>query len=170
MPLLIVGGAPFELRRGGAVALCAGLLRSYKGVELLLEAWSRSVLPRDARLLIAGESYLGRRAARRLAGRVRDGMNVDWYERWLSDGEMWELMLGADVFVLPHLRASQSGLLPIALEDLRHRLEPVERVVQRLLANPPGERLLADGHHPLVECSAIDGRRIGGRRLRERLK
>jgi hypothetical protein len=60
------------------------------------------------------------------------------------------------------------GLLPIALEDLRHRLEPVERAVQRLLANPPGERLLAEGHYPLVECSAIDGGRIGRRRLRER--
>ena len=36
-------------------------------------------------------------------------------DRWLEDSELWSLVLAADVLVLPCLRASQSGLVPLAL-------------------------------------------------------
>ena len=95
----------------GPVILCFGLIRPYKGVDLLLEAF-RSV--EGAELWIVGRP-LGvsldslRELAARAPGRVR------FVPRFVSDRELPAYFRRADLVVLPHRDAEQSGVLYVAL-------------------------------------------------------
>ena len=90
--------------------LFAGRIRTYKGLDLLLEAWPtvRKLHP-DATLMIAGE---GDFAPYRAALGAATGVSVD--NRWLSDDELPALVGSASLVVLPYREASQSGIATIA--------------------------------------------------------
>jgi glycosyltransferase involved in cell wall biosynthesis len=95
----------------GPVILCFGLIRPYKGVDVLLEAF-RSV--RGAELWIVGRP-LGvsldhlRELAARAPGRVR------FVPRFVPDRELPAYFRRADLVALPHRDAEQSGVLYAAL-------------------------------------------------------
>ena len=84
-------------------SLFIGRIRKYKGVDLLLNA-SKS-FPTDE-FVIAGEGILNPDFPK----------NCHKINRWLSDGEIRNLMQNAQLIIFPYLEASQSGLLPIAME------------------------------------------------------
>jgi glycosyltransferase involved in cell wall biosynthesis len=102
---------PDELARvEGPVVLFFGLLRPYKGLETLLEAW-RGV--RGAELWIVGRPLIpvGPLQARAPAG-------VRFVPRFVSDRELPAYFRRADVVVLPYSRTErfdQSGVLATAL-------------------------------------------------------
>jgi glycosyltransferase involved in cell wall biosynthesis len=95
----------------GPVILFFGLIRPYKGVDVLLDAF-RSVS--DAELWVVGRP-LGvslddlRQAAERAPGRVR------FVPRFVGDVELPAYFRRADVVALPHRDAEQSGVLFAAL-------------------------------------------------------
>jgi glycosyltransferase involved in cell wall biosynthesis len=94
----------------GGVALFFGLLRPYKGIETLLQAW-RGV--DDAELWIVGRPMLD-------LGRLRGTApsNVRFVPRFVDDGEVAALFDRADVIVLPYARTERfdfSGVLATAL-------------------------------------------------------
>jgi glycosyltransferase involved in cell wall biosynthesis len=96
--------------QGRPVVLFAGLLRPYKGLGTLLEAWRRVT---GAELWIAGRPMMDLAPLRTLGG---DG--VRWVPRFVSDGELAALLERADVVVLPYARTQrfdQSGVLATAL-------------------------------------------------------
>lgn len=103
---------PGELAATGRpVVLCFGLVRPYKGVDVLIEAFHE--LP-DAELWIVGRPLgvdLGqlRELAAPLADRVR------FVPRFVPDSELPAYFRRADVVVLPHRDAEQSGVLYAAL-------------------------------------------------------
>jgi glycosyltransferase involved in cell wall biosynthesis len=106
---------PPELSAGGGsdgrpVVLFAGLLRAYKGLDTLLEAWHRVT---GAELWIAGRPMMDIAPLRALGGE-----SVRWVPRFVSDGELAALLDRADVVVLPYARTQrfdQSGVLATAL-------------------------------------------------------
>lgn len=95
----------------GPVVLCFGLIRPYKGVDVLLDAF-RSV--EGAELWIVGRPLgvdpadLERHAAE-LGGRVR------LVPRFVADAELPAIFERADLVVLPYRDAEQSGVLYTAL-------------------------------------------------------
>ena len=92
------------------VALFFGLLRAYKGVEVLLEAW-RGV--EDAELWIVGHPRI---PLERLRAAAPAG--VRFAPRFVEDAELAACFARADVVVLPYLRTErfdQSGVLATAL-------------------------------------------------------
>ncbi|HOC43295.1 MAG TPA: glycosyltransferase family 4 protein [Thermoanaerobaculales bacterium] len=100
----------------GRVALFAGLIRPYKGVDLLLDAVAALPTDSDWRLVVAGEAWGGlghqlerRAAAPDLAGRVRLDL------RWQPEEELRALLSAADLVVLPYRDGSQSAMAPLAL-------------------------------------------------------
>lgn len=98
---------PKELEgASGPVILFFGLLRPYKGVDVLLDAFA-SV--EGAELWIVGNPRMdmtGLRArAEKLGGRVR------WLSRFVDDSELPAIMRAADVLVLPYRDGEQSGVL-----------------------------------------------------------
>ncbi len=98
------------------VALFLGLIRPYKGVDLLLEA--AAALPEDSDwlVMIAGEPWgdLGGRLeaqARTLGLEHRVRLDL----QWVPEGRVPTLLAAADLLVLPYLRGSQSAVAPMAL-------------------------------------------------------
>ncbi len=101
---------------GVRLALFVGLIRPYKGVEVLLRAFAR--LPDDSpwRLLVAGEPWGGleerlRTLHRELGLEHRVGLDL----AWVPESGMPGLLAAADVVVLPYLAASQSAVVPLAM-------------------------------------------------------
>ncbi len=101
-------GLPEELAAvRGPVALCFGLLRPYKGIDVLLEAW-RSVGVGE--LWIVGAPRMDVAALRASSPR-----GVRWVPRFLPDPELPAYFRRADLVVLPHRRVDQSGAAFAAL-------------------------------------------------------
>ncbi len=102
---------PAELARvERPVALCFGLIRPHKGVEVVLEAFGS--VP-DAELWVVGMPRMSMDAIRELAARIPDRVRL--VPRFISDPEVPAYFRRADIVVLPHLNAEQSGVLHIAL-------------------------------------------------------
>ncbi len=90
------------------VVLFFGLLRAYKGVEVLLEAW-RALQP-DAELWIVGNPRMDVAALRESAP-----PSVRWVSRYVGDDEVAAYFERADIVVLPYREIDQSGVLFTAL-------------------------------------------------------
>ncbi|HWC09517.1 MAG TPA: glycosyltransferase family 4 protein [Solirubrobacterales bacterium] len=98
---------PAELEgAGGPVILCFGLLRPYKGTEVLLEAFRRL---EGAELWIVGNPRMDLAPLHELAaqapGRVR------FVTRFVEEAEIPAIFRRADVVALPYLDAEHSGVL-----------------------------------------------------------
>jgi glycosyltransferase involved in cell wall biosynthesis len=89
------------------VVLCFGLMRPYKGIDLLLEAWAEID---DAELWIAGMPRMDISALAAAAA-----PNVRFVPRFISDGELPAYFRAADLVVLPYREIDQSGVLFTAL-------------------------------------------------------
>ena len=100
--------APLPLPDAGRrLVLFFGLLRPYKGVDVLLDAW-RGI--DDAELWIVGRPRMDTAPLRAAAP-----PNVRFVERFVSDAEAAALFRRADVAVLPYREIDQSGVLFSAL-------------------------------------------------------
>jgi glycosyltransferase involved in cell wall biosynthesis len=89
------------------VVLCFGLLRPYKGVDVLLEAW-RGI--EDAELWIVGLPKMDLAPLRAAAP-----PNVRFVSRFVADDEIPAFFGRADLVVLPYRDIDQSGVLFTAL-------------------------------------------------------
>lgn len=106
-----------DVPAGAPLVAMLGLLRPYKGLDLLLDAWPvvRAALP-DARLLVAGRVLGdpdGAARLERLAAEASSGVTADL--RFTPTEEFVGALLRADVVVLPYRRIDQSGVLFAAL-------------------------------------------------------
>lgn len=88
-----------------------GLIRDYKGLDLLLEAFERSE-NRDLRLLVAGEFYNDKEQYRPLFERL--GERVVLHDHFVADDDVKYYFSVADALVLPYRTATQSGVTQIA--------------------------------------------------------
>ena len=132
------GPLPAELAPTSApVVLCFGLIRPYKGVDVLIEAWSAIA---DAELWIVGRPRFDIGPLRAAAA-----ANVRWVPRFISDGELAACFRRADLVVLPYREAEQSGVLatalafgsPLVLSDVGGFGEVARAGAARLV--PPGD-------------------------------
>ena len=95
---------PVELGRVEVpVVLFFGLLRPYKGLEVLVQAW-RGV--EDAELWIVGMPRMDISALR-----ARAHESVRFLPRFVTDAELRACFGRADLVVLPYLEIDQSGVL-----------------------------------------------------------
>jgi glycosyltransferase involved in cell wall biosynthesis len=102
---------PEELREvKGPVILAFGLIRPYKGTDVLLRAFSRI---RGAELWIVGMPRMPMDELRALAGRAPG--RVRFIDRFIPDNEIPAFMRRADLVVLPYRNIEQSGVLYTAL-------------------------------------------------------
>ena len=89
-----------------------GLIRTYKGLDILLEAFG--MLPEDYQLIIAGEPYGSfdryQEIIDRIPGKERISMNL----KYIKDLEVTNYFSAADVAVLPYRSATQSGISSIS--------------------------------------------------------
>jgi glycosyltransferase involved in cell wall biosynthesis len=98
---------PAELEGAeGPVVLSFGLLRPYKGLENLLEAFSQV---EGAELWIVGNPRMSVEPLHELA--ALSGARVRFITRFVEDAEIPAIFRRADLVVLPYLDAEHSGVL-----------------------------------------------------------
>ena len=90
-----------------------GLIRDYKGLDLLIDALP--LLGEGYQLVVAGESYgkFDKYESRIAATGL--GANIKVFNRYIDDDEVPRFFSAADVCVLPYKSATQSGITGIAL-------------------------------------------------------
>jgi glycosyltransferase involved in cell wall biosynthesis len=159
------------------VALFLGLIRPYKGVDLLIEAIARQTAEGRWLLVVAGEPWgdLGpviERQVRDLGVEDRVRLHLGW----LPEAEMPWFLAAADLVVLPYRSGSQSAVAPLALSAglpvLSTRVGGLPEVVQDgvngVLVEPGSVEDLARAFEEL-DHERLKALVEGARRSRDRL-
>lgn len=101
-------------------ALFFGLIRDYKGLDWLLEAWAKlraeGRIGAEWRLVVAGECYTDPETYRRTIERCGLTEEVAFHDRFIPDEEVKAYFSAADFLVLPYKSATQSGVTQIAYQ------------------------------------------------------
>lgn len=95
----------------GPVILCFGILRPYKGVDVLIEAFDG--IEAGAELWIVGRPWMDVEPLRAAAARA--GGTVRFVDRFVAEAELPAYFRRADVVALPYRDIDQSGVLYTAL-------------------------------------------------------
>ena len=149
LPLQIDAAARLGLTAGRTV-LFLGLIRPYKGVDLLADAWPivRESVP-EAILLVAGKVDM---QVRDDVARLRALPGVRVIDRYLSVQEMLDYHAASDVVVFPYRRISQSGALmtavglgrPVVVTPIEGLLEQVRGLMSATVADAVTGPAVAD--------------------------
>jgi D-inositol-3-phosphate glycosyltransferase len=99
----------------GPVVLFFGLVRAYKGLDVLLQsvALARAQVPLT--LVVAGEFYQDRAPYDALVAALGLGDAVRIHDRYVPNEDVEAYFRAADLVVLPYTSATQSGIAQIAL-------------------------------------------------------
>ena len=95
------------------IALYFGLIRPYKGVEVLLKAIPLIEEIDDFKCLIVGEIYSNEKEIRSLINKCNPNQ-VKLVDSFIPNDQVSLWFRVADVIVLPYISATQSGIIPIA--------------------------------------------------------
>lgn len=97
------------------VILFFGLIRKYKGLDLLIEA-SKELKNQlnDFRIVVAGECYRDKNKYFDLAKRLNVEDCFSFNFDFIKNKDVSKYFSAADVVVLPYRSATQSGIIPIA--------------------------------------------------------
>ena len=89
-----------------------GLIRDYKGLDILLEAFRG--LPEDYQLVVAGEPYGSFGKYQAIIDSLPGKDRVHVFPDYIRDSEVKRFFSAADVTVLPYRSATQSGISSIS--------------------------------------------------------
>ncbi|MGV3756367.1 MAG: glycosyltransferase [Verrucomicrobiota bacterium] len=97
------------------VVLFFGLIRKYKGLDILLKAFAKvtPALP-ETLLIVAGEFYEKKRKYEKLLEDCHLEDNVIFEDRYIPQEHVARYFSAADLVVLPYLSGTQSGVLSTA--------------------------------------------------------
>jgi len=92
-----------------------GIIRDYKGLDILIRAFSDSRLRgRKLKLIVAGEFYEDETRYRNLVRESGLENDVIFYDHFIKDEDVRLFFSGADLVVQPYKSATQSGVTQIA--------------------------------------------------------
>jgi len=89
-----------------------GLIRDYKGLDILLEAFAG--LDDRYQLIIAGEPYGSFEKYERIIDGIPGKDRIKLYTRYIADDEVPAFFSASDVCVLPYRSATQSGISAVS--------------------------------------------------------
>jgi len=92
-----------------------GFIRDYKGLDILLEAFSDSQF-RDSgyKLIIAGEYYAKKEKYQNLISKFNLAEDIYQFDGFIADSEVANYFNACDILVQPYKTATQSGVTQIA--------------------------------------------------------
>ena len=92
-----------------------GFIRAYKGLEMLIDAFSdKRLRNRKLKLIVAGEFYEDDVPYRNLIKKNDLGKDVIFFDHFIRDNEVPLFFSIADLVVQPYITATQSGVTQIA--------------------------------------------------------
>ncbi len=141
---------------GRKVLLFFGLIRDYKGLDILLEALP--LLDRSYTLIVAGEAYGSFEKYRQIIESERFAPvrgNLILHDRYIPDGDVKVYFSAADLSVLPYRSATQSGISSISWNfDVPLVTTPVGGLVESV--GKAGTGMLTDGLTPQDVARSIE--------------
>ncbi|MEO6190669.1 MAG: glycosyltransferase [Saprospiraceae bacterium] len=97
------------------ICLFFGFIRKYKGLDLLLEAFSHpDIYNSNIKLLVAGEFYEDEKPYLNLIKDKKLEPKLYWHTHFISDSDVKYYLSAADVVIQPYKDATQSGVTPLA--------------------------------------------------------
>lgn len=92
-----------------------GIIRDYKGLDLLLRAYADKRIDKSkVRLLVAGEFYNNGEQYHTLEKELELEGAIEWHTHFIPDEKVGEYFSVADLIVQPYKSATQSGVTQIA--------------------------------------------------------
>lgn len=142
--------AKLELDPSKKTLLFFGIIRDYKGLDLLIEALA--LLDDSYQLVIAGETYGSFDKYTQLIEEKKIKNRIHLYNQYISDDEVTVFFSACDVCILPYKSATQSGitsianhfLVPLIATDVGGLKETIEHEKTGLIVPQPKAELLAD--------------------------
>jgi glycosyltransferase involved in cell wall biosynthesis len=125
-----------------------GLIRDYKGLDLLLNAMN--LLDDSYQLVIAGECYGSFDSYQRQIDTNKNKQNIHLFQRYIDDSEVPMFFSAADVCVLPYKTATQSGIAAIS-----YHFE-----VPLVITDTGGLKEMVETPHTGLVCESIDSESI----------
>lgn len=101
-----------DLNKDAQYILFFGLIRAYKGLDILVEALS--LLPENVHLIVAGECYEDSQKYRNLISTLKLENRIVLNDFYINDDDVKFYFSVAECCVLPYKSASQSGVISIA--------------------------------------------------------
>lgn len=153
----------------GKTLLFFGLLREYKGLDVLVRALPE--MP-EARLVVAGDPLDPVEPVRALASELGVADRIEWHLRFIPDDEVVTLMESAAVVVLPYRQHDSSGVLataigygrPVVVTDVGSLGEIVREFGAGKVIPPDDEAALAQACNELLLSSGELERAAAGAR------
>ena len=100
------------LKPGKKNILFFGLIRTYKGLDILLEAFGK--LSDDYQIIIAGEPYGSFDKYQKIIDSLPNKHNIHTWLKYIKDSEVTDYFSAADLAVLPYRSATQSGISSVS--------------------------------------------------------
>ena len=127
-----------------------GLIRDYKGLDLLIDAFSE--LNDEYQLVIAGEVYSNLQKYENQITESKAKNRIFFFNQYIPDSEVQNYFSAADVCVLPYRTATQSGItatsfhfeLPIIATNVGGLKEIIGKSELGLIVEEPNSILLKD--------------------------
>lgn len=98
------------------VILYFGLVRAYKGLDLLLKALPAILKKLPVKVLVAGEFYEDEAKYRSLIRELNIEDNIVIHNNFVENQQVSTYFSAADVLVLPYKTATQSGIVQLAYQ------------------------------------------------------
>jgi glycosyltransferase involved in cell wall biosynthesis len=148
-----------ELGISTPLVLFLGLVRRYKGVDILLEAAPRIVRETNARIAVVGEVFPEARSLEEQWKRSAVRSSILWRDDYVTEEEMARWLAACDVVVLPYRYVSGSGIAaraiaarrPMAAAEVGGLSETVEPGATGELFAPRDPGALADAVRRVIE-------------------
>lgn len=138
-----------------------GFIRSYKGIDDLLTAFSHLA---DFQLIIAGEPYVDWTPYQKQIESLPNKENILVWNRFIQTEEIPLLFSASDLLVLPYKHATQSGVLamsayydlPVIATDVGSLRENIEELGIGSTVSPEDPIKLKEGILHMMENGRID--------------
>jgi len=106
-----------KLDQNNFYLLFFGFIRDYKGLDILINAFSDNRLRgKNLKLIVAGEFYENEATLKAMVKESGLENDVIFYDRYINDSEVRLFFCGADLVVQPYKSATQSGVTQIAFQ------------------------------------------------------
>lgn len=127
-----------------------GLIRDYKGLDLLIDAFSE--LNDEYQLVIAGEVYSNLQKYERQIAQSKAQSRIFFFNQYIPDSEVQNYFSAADVCILPYRTATQSGItatsfhfeVPIIATNVGGLKKIIELPELGLIVEEPKTNMLKD--------------------------
>ena len=164
------------LRHGMKNILFFGLIRQYKGLDILLKAFAG--LDDSYQLIIAGEPYGSFQPYQEIIDSIPGKDRIHLFPKYIKDSEVKDYFSAADVTVLPYRSATQSGIssvsyhfeIPMIVTDVGGLRSTIGDAGTGIVADKPDESCIREEilkyfQNPDIRENCIDRIREEKRRL-----